>query len=220
MAVQSCRQEQCESRGGGPGLPVPNKPCGLCGRKATLNWVWSELRSRVKVEVAVLGSPSLISLTVSVDTELNWTRTRAVNPPLRIAITPHAAYRDWGQQMWLHAFMAVQTTIIIIIRRWRLVSRAVVIPPTGVIKVVDNKVYRHQCPNKPRYTFILQTNKAGNQLENQPTNDSLKRRLQQPDYHHDEGTHSHLNFTQFVQEGTVKMKAADSFLKEDDWQLM
>ena len=71
MAVQSCRQEQCESRGGGPGLPVPNKPCGLCGRKATLNWVWSELRSRVKVEVAVLGSPSLISLTVSVDTELN-----------------------------------------------------------------------------------------------------------------------------------------------------
>ena len=26
----------CESRGGRPGLPVPNKPDGLCGRKATL----------------------------------------------------------------------------------------------------------------------------------------------------------------------------------------
>ena len=91
-----------------------------------------------------------------------------------------------------------------------------VIPPKGIIKVVDNKVYRHQCQHKPRYTFILQTNKPGNQLENQPTDDSLKRRLQQPDYHHYEGTHSHLKFTQFVQEGTVKMKAADSFLNEAD----
>ena len=25
-------QELCESRGGRPGLPVPNKPYGLCGR--------------------------------------------------------------------------------------------------------------------------------------------------------------------------------------------
>ena len=30
-------QELCESRGGRPGLPVPNKPYGLCGRKARLN---------------------------------------------------------------------------------------------------------------------------------------------------------------------------------------
>ena len=30
-------QELCESRGGRPGLPVPNTPYGLCGRKATLN---------------------------------------------------------------------------------------------------------------------------------------------------------------------------------------
>ena len=30
-------QELCESRGGRPGLPVPNKPDGFsCGRKATL----------------------------------------------------------------------------------------------------------------------------------------------------------------------------------------
>ena len=28
-------QELCESRGGRPGLPVPNSPKGLCGRKAT-----------------------------------------------------------------------------------------------------------------------------------------------------------------------------------------
>ena len=67
-------QELCESRGGRPGLPVPNtklvnSPYGLCGRKVTLNLnrVPSELRSCVKVEVAVLGSPSPIVLTVSVD---------------------------------------------------------------------------------------------------------------------------------------------------------
>ena len=30
-------QGLCESRGGCPGLPVPNGPDGLCGRKATLN---------------------------------------------------------------------------------------------------------------------------------------------------------------------------------------
>ena len=30
-------QELCESRGGRPGLPVPNSPYGLCGRMATLN---------------------------------------------------------------------------------------------------------------------------------------------------------------------------------------
>ena len=34
-------QELCQSRGGRPGLPVPNSPCGFCGRKATLNLnVW------------------------------------------------------------------------------------------------------------------------------------------------------------------------------------
>ena len=30
-------QELCESRGGRPLFPVPNKPYGLYGRKATLN---------------------------------------------------------------------------------------------------------------------------------------------------------------------------------------
>ena len=47
------------------GLPVPDKPYGFCGHKATLNL--SELRNCVKVEVVVLGSPSLTSLMVSVD---------------------------------------------------------------------------------------------------------------------------------------------------------
>ena len=57
-------QEQCESGGSRPGLPVPNNPCDLCGRKATVNRA-QELC--VKVEVAVLGSRSLIVPTVSVD---------------------------------------------------------------------------------------------------------------------------------------------------------
>ena len=30
-------QELCESRGGRPGLPVPDKLHGFCGREATLN---------------------------------------------------------------------------------------------------------------------------------------------------------------------------------------
>ena len=60
-------QELCESRGDRPGLPVPNRPYGLCGRKATLNSNThrAELRSCMKVKVAVLGSPSLIVRTVS-----------------------------------------------------------------------------------------------------------------------------------------------------------
>ena len=56
-------QELCESRGGRPGLPVPDSPYGFCGRKATLN-LNSDFRSYVK---AVLGYPSLIVLMVSVD---------------------------------------------------------------------------------------------------------------------------------------------------------
>ena len=44
-------------------MDVPNSPYGLCGRKATLK----HPRSCVKVEVAVLGSPSLIVRTVSAD---------------------------------------------------------------------------------------------------------------------------------------------------------
>ena len=48
----------------------PNGPYGLCACKAALNASWSEFRSSVKVEVDVLGSPSLIVRTVSVDVKL------------------------------------------------------------------------------------------------------------------------------------------------------
>ena len=37
LEEHSRAKELCESRGGRPGLPVPNSPYGLCGRKATLN---------------------------------------------------------------------------------------------------------------------------------------------------------------------------------------
>ena len=51
-------QELCESRGGRPGLPVPNSPYGPCGLKATLEEdLGSELRSCVKAKAAVLDRP-------------------------------------------------------------------------------------------------------------------------------------------------------------------
>ena len=49
------------------GSLVPNSPYGLCGRKETLNFSILELWRCVEVEVAVLGSPSLIVRTVSVN---------------------------------------------------------------------------------------------------------------------------------------------------------
>ena len=61
-------QELRESRGGwAPGFPVPKNSYGFCGRKATLNNLSSELRSCVKVDLDVLGSPSLKVHMVSVD---------------------------------------------------------------------------------------------------------------------------------------------------------
>ena len=57
----------CESRGGRPGLPILINPYGLSGRKATLNVLVSELRNCLNVEVAVLGSPTLIVRTASED---------------------------------------------------------------------------------------------------------------------------------------------------------
>ena len=39
-------QELCDSRGGRPGLPVPNKPDGFCGRKAEIRKMpGSDIRS-------------------------------------------------------------------------------------------------------------------------------------------------------------------------------
>ena len=53
----------CESRGGRPGLPVPNRAYGLCGRKATLNSS-IDLRAQGMCESrgGRPGLPSLISL--------------------------------------------------------------------------------------------------------------------------------------------------------------
>ena len=41
-------QGLCESRGGRPGLPVPNSPCGLCGREATIE-------QRITTRLALVG---------------------------------------------------------------------------------------------------------------------------------------------------------------------
>ena len=51
-----------------PGVPVPNRPYGLCGRKATLD-IASELRNCVKVESrgGRPGSPVPNSPIISVD---------------------------------------------------------------------------------------------------------------------------------------------------------
>ena len=55
------------------GPPVPNSPYGPCGpyqsKLRNLNCSISELRRCVRVEEDVLGSPSLIVRTVSVDVE-------------------------------------------------------------------------------------------------------------------------------------------------------
>ena len=64
-------QELSESRGGRPGPLTANSPYGLCGRKATLNSNHTCIQSSglicVRIEVAVLVSPSLIVLMISVD---------------------------------------------------------------------------------------------------------------------------------------------------------
>ena len=46
-------------------------PQCFCGRKATWNLQGAQLRRCVKVEVAVLGSPSLLVIMVSVDVKQN-----------------------------------------------------------------------------------------------------------------------------------------------------
>ena len=50
-----------------PASPVPNKPSGFCGRKVPRkekNMDFFRTQESMKVEVAVLGSASLISLIV------------------------------------------------------------------------------------------------------------------------------------------------------------
>ena len=52
VELRSC----VKSRGGRPGLPVPNSPYGLCGREATLNKSDLQHESAEIVSVSVLHS--------------------------------------------------------------------------------------------------------------------------------------------------------------------
>ena len=45
LIVSFRTEELCEGRGGRPGLPVPNSPYDLCGRKATLEEEASQFQS-------------------------------------------------------------------------------------------------------------------------------------------------------------------------------
>ena len=64
------RSWKCASLGGRPGLPVPNKPYGFCGRKATLNIRVQEL---CESRGGRPWLPVLLSLMVSVDVTQHWT---------------------------------------------------------------------------------------------------------------------------------------------------
>ena len=58
-------QEVYESRGGRPGLPVPNSPYGFCGRAATLNLNWSDTLCRFQGFIELLIKPYEVSQTLS-----------------------------------------------------------------------------------------------------------------------------------------------------------
>ena len=49
-------QEPCESGGGRPGLPVPNSPCGLCGRKATSKRMKGDVVAKVGKDIVDEGT--------------------------------------------------------------------------------------------------------------------------------------------------------------------
>ena len=110
-------QDLCESRGGRPGLPVHNSPYGLWMQRntwrrclgAVWKWRWPSwaprpqkslwslnatqhlkmFRSCVKVEVDVLGSPSLIIHIGLCGRKQHWTRTGYQHaPPLKQKLAP------------------------------------------------------------------------------------------------------------------------------------
>ena len=73
--VWKTRRQLCESGGGRPGLPVPNSPKALCGRKATLN----ELLSRAYDGDSAQRSCKLhcsSAMTISVGLALSCGRVR------------------------------------------------------------------------------------------------------------------------------------------------
>ena len=50
-------QELCNSRGGRPGLPAPNSPYCLCGRKATLNYIYDRAQELCESRSSRPGIP-------------------------------------------------------------------------------------------------------------------------------------------------------------------
>ena len=104
-------QELCESRGGHPGLPVQTVCTdGLCGHKATLEKMMmcnTGLRSCVKVEVAVMGSPSRM---ISLDVE-QYLKMEALNKP-RVdgGIFCKGGNRKNCHKAQLHIFISLHNT--------------------------------------------------------------------------------------------------------------
>ena len=70
-------QGLCEGRGGRAGLPDPNSPYGLCGRKATLNSNKALIRAQELCEQGGRsGLLSLIDLMASVDVKQSFKKTK------------------------------------------------------------------------------------------------------------------------------------------------
>ena len=116
-------QEPCESRGGRPGHPVPNKPYGFCGCKATLNIRVQELcesrggrpghpvpnkpygfcgcKATLNIRVQELcesrggrpGLPDLMNLMVYVDVTQHW--TMSTRHPRTLSSTSSSSPSDW-----------------------------------------------------------------------------------------------------------------------------
>ena len=75
---------------------VPNMSTDIRGHEALHHHhqtKGSELRSCVKVEVVVLGSPSLIICTVSVDVKQHWTK------PFQVEVKQHWTTRVQAQEL-------------------------------------------------------------------------------------------------------------------------
>ena len=94
-------KQHCESRGGCPGLPVPNKPYGLCGRKATLNSNFATVRAQELCESRA-GRPGLHVPNNSCGlcgrkAPLNESSSSSTAMNERFGARPAEAYRD---ELW------------------------------------------------------------------------------------------------------------------------
>ena len=58
-------QELCENRGGRPGAPpIPNSPCSVCGRKATLNLSWTKKKWKTQSSFSLDFSSCLLKIDI------------------------------------------------------------------------------------------------------------------------------------------------------------